>query len=428
MEKKYLCSLFFATVCSIILLSCSVGTDYDDTMGLEITSDFDDPVIEILSPMQGDTLSGDVILYFNVSDFTGVDEVQLWVNQIQDTNLENINTANINSLEWNTRLLKGDYDIKLVAVDAFGNTGQSDSINVTIKNLIFQEFYNTSNSALEANNVVDIQFDSEGKAFVATQTGIYIVSGDTWSPITIEEVQLERESIISIYMDQFDSLWVSSSVSTNQYHSRIYFSYKNGQARIGSKEGLTYDTVRDFFRDVDGTLWLATSDGMYNIIDGKVKKSDEPNSSIVYDVVGNKFGYPIMSNSDGIYNFNGDSWIKVENSDKPCSSLTLDSDGVVWCIDNRYGISSAFKLYRIEDNILEIYQEGDIGKVMTIDQNNNFWFGGKNRVDNFGEGVVTSYDISIDRTPTHNYVNTIEIAPDGKLWIGTLYGLIIAEY
>jgi len=86
------------------------------------------PIVAIVAPTNGVTVSGTVTVSANATDNIGVTKVEFWIN--------NKLTATVNSapysFNWNTRKLSGTQTIVAKAFDSAGNTASSSPYAVTV--------------------------------------------------------------------------------------------------------------------------------------------------------------------------------------------------------------------------------------------------------------------------------------------------------
>lgn len=86
--------------------------------------------------------------------------------------------------------------------------------------------------------------------------GLQQMTGGTWKPFVAPELKGSNLTVGTLFLDRENALWVGT-VSQGIY--RIH----NGQVdRFRSADGLSSDTVRCFYEDREGNLWVATTEGI----------------------------------------------------------------------------------------------------------------------------------------------------------------------
>jgi hypothetical protein len=94
-------------------------------------ADDDPPSVSVISPAEGDTVSGTVTVTTQTSDDIGVVRVELWV----DGALALASTTNPFNLAWDSLSVEnGTHAIEAVAFDEAGNSAGSGSISVNVSN------------------------------------------------------------------------------------------------------------------------------------------------------------------------------------------------------------------------------------------------------------------------------------------------------
>jgi len=86
------------------------------------------PIVAVVSPSTGGTVSGTVTVSANATDNIGVTKVEFWINNKLTATV----TTAPYSFNWNTRKLSGTQTIVAKAFDAAGNTASSTPYSVTV--------------------------------------------------------------------------------------------------------------------------------------------------------------------------------------------------------------------------------------------------------------------------------------------------------
>ena len=202
-----------------------------------------DPTATLTSP--GDTVSGTVTLEATADDDVGVTEARFFV----DDDLIGSDTTEPYSVEWDTtEVADGSHTLRVDALDADGNTGQSQALTVTVDNAI--EFAVTLSGAFEvpahdtsASGTADLSVNRTTRAVTGrltvsgmTATAAHIHDGHAGSngPILIELAQSTTDP------DVFDV--PASTVLTEEQFADLqtagfYFNAHSGQFPGGEVRG-----------------------------------------------------------------------------------------------------------------------------------------------------------------------------------------------
>jgi len=92
------------------------------------TADTTPPIVAIVSPSNGGTVSGSVTVSASATDNIGVTKVEFWVNGV----LSATDASSPYSFSWNTRKLSGTHTIVAKAFDAAGNSATSSPYTVSV--------------------------------------------------------------------------------------------------------------------------------------------------------------------------------------------------------------------------------------------------------------------------------------------------------
>ena len=207
----------------------------------------------------------------------------------------------------------------------------------------------------------------------------------------------------------------------------IWIATKNGvyQKEADSREwrmaidGVNQGPAYDVEIDMDQNIWSATWNGVYRHRLGATEKIAGTKPPIAKIAVAKEGVYALGPH--GIWLYKDNEWVK-KNYKTASSIRTVLSDnaGGLW-------IGTDVGLYHCNDAGTVVYQDNEdlisaYLKGMDFDENGNLWIGGlggvsiRNLETKIGEKRPT------DGIPNAN-VSSVEKAPDGKMWVGTEYGL-----
>jgi signal transduction histidine kinase len=86
--------------------------------------------------------------------------------------------------------------------------------------------------------------------------GLQHMTGGDWKPFVTPELNSSTLIVTTLYLDRENALWVGTE-------SQGLYRIHNGQVdRFRSADGLSSDTVKNFFEDREGNLWVATTEGI----------------------------------------------------------------------------------------------------------------------------------------------------------------------
>ncbi|NNF04775.1 MAG: hypothetical protein HKN17_09940, partial [Rhodothermales bacterium] len=225
--------------------------------------------------------------------------------------------------------------------------------------------------------VYDIHQDSRGMIWIGTSGGgVAFYDGQNFG--TLDSGSASVDGIVFRILEDFEGeLWFLSRYHVMHYDGSDVRHYNTVRDRQLSEN-------RDVALDRDGNIWVAASDGITRISDGRMSRYDDASK------------FP----SSG------------------ASSIYGDSDGTVWFAtpDGAFGYrDGAFVRYDADGGL------GDSGVVdITQDIRGRFWFA-------TGQGVVFHDGMSYIRISTEdglasNFVRSIHKTQDGSVWARTDVG------
>lgn len=322
-----------------------------------------------------------------------------------------------------------------------------------IKNVEYQQ---------NVNAILKIYQQSDSTFLLGTRgDGIFSLNINTkkFSPFYIEPRDASETSsyeVYEIFKDSSSRLWVS-------VHGKGLFCYPQGNAKALKFEhnssistSLINNSVRTIFEDKQGNLWIASFQGGVNVLPNVIKRFDSYNLNKANTAVQN---YPVTAittdkknrlwvGTDGnglkmidpshtkIKHFQPSKDHKISLPDKVVMSLLADDDKL-WIGTYLGGLSildipsGKFKNYTANGN------KGDLNvnfiTCIYKARNGVIWLGtnggGINRydkeTDSFSslDGVVDENNLGL----INRYINTISEDNNGRLWIGTYWGISIYD-
>ena len=231
--------------------------------------------------------------------------------------------------------------------------------------------YNSTNSQLPSNAVLDIGIASDGSAWFATAGGLAHFDGLNWTLYTTANSGLPDDEVHAIAIASNGSIWAATGSGGAAHFSgsswTIYDSenselpdslnevtvasdgkvwFANSSSRVISFDGAnwkTYDvknssnllgSIGVIAQARDGKLWFGGSDALEAVVsyDGSNWKSYHTCSD-VYDIVPAADGSIWIGCFGGISQFDGDNWVyqyDAEISSGPVQSIAIAPDGSIW--------------------------------------------------------------------------------------------------
>ncbi|OFX87402.1 MAG: hypothetical protein A2W99_07110 [Bacteroidetes bacterium GWF2_33_16] len=274
---------------------------------------------------------------------------------------------------------------------------------------------------LNNSNIESIFVDSNNKVWIGTENnGLFnyekgkLRSFDKLSLIT-------TNSIYSIYEDNEGNIWIGTIKGE-------LIKYKDNRFTPCDMQNLS-EEIYSFYQDTEGILWAATSNGVYTIVNDKLKKHHTIDIKYVENINEDKNGNLwFSSNAYGLYRYNKATHETEHLSEKnglPNNRITkiiFDNQGSLWGGTYRNG------LFQITDGKFTSFSESEglfsnINTAIMQYSTNEFWVANeKGTIDIIRNGQISKLKI---KTPIlspqikHMFKDSKE-----NIWISTYAGLI----
>ncbi|MCM4152645.1 regulator [Arenibacter sp. N53] len=234
----------------------------------------------------------------------------------------------------------------------------------------YHEGYSVDENSEDANNVRAIKPALDGTIWIATKNGVYRKSSNS------------KEWSLGV---------------------------------IGEDQGPAYDVEIDR----DQNVWMATWNGVYRYRDGNVEKMEGPKPPLSKIVSTNEGVYAM--GPYGIWLFKDKNWLKKEyKTARSIRTALSDNNGGLW-IGTDVGLyhcnDEGTKVYQANNDLISAYIRG-----MDFDQEGNLWVGGLGGVSIRNQTTKIGEKRPKDGI-TNSNVNTVAKAPDGRMWVGSQYGI-----
>jgi ligand-binding sensor domain-containing protein len=87
---------------------------------------------------------------------------------------------------------------------------------------------------------------------------------ESWSTRSFPEIKVNNADVTALFVDRNDALWIGTA------HHGIFRARGSDVDHFGRADGLSSDTVTNFYQDREGTVWAVTGEGLDNFRDLKV--------------------------------------------------------------------------------------------------------------------------------------------------------------
>jgi signal transduction histidine kinase/ligand-binding sensor domain-containing protein/CheY-like chemotaxis protein len=368
-----------------------------------------------------------------------------------------------------------------VRVDADGNvwigTRQKGLCRLENGNLVP---YHNPNITFLMSDVISLCNDLEGSLWVGTQINGLLRLRDIGVTAYTPNSGLVGNRVSSVFEDSNKNIWIGTSEGVSSITNNGITFYQNKSERFLASEGLV---IYSIIESIEGTILVGTSEGIFELKNGKFSPSfqDITQNREVRDIyIDQDRGMWISLRNEGLLYLKDGSITRYHNDkatnyrikciltdrqgftwfsspgkgigrikdgkivsdfgsdtlgDKIAASLHEDKEGTMW-IATPSGLvrykDNQFKKFTVEDGL----PTGDLVKILE-DDNNNLWIGtssigifrlSKQELDDFSKGrVKTLHPLvysTIDGLPANNCMPSGVKTKDGKLWFGTVKGVI----
>ena len=364
-----------------------------------------------------------------------------------------------------------------------GTDGGLNKINLVTGNIT--RYLVSEEDKVYSNTTVDeVMLDSKGRLWVCTINGLNLYDRDNDTFVKVAESYFKDKGLQDIDEDHEGNIWVSTreglyKYNTNNGEVKKFFDgvniftiyYSNKKLWIGTKtNGLnimdlednsikvyTHDTnnsksipsnfIRDIIRSKDGSVWLATDQGLASF-DEKDEtfytyKSNNDKYSLwdnnIINLYQDKLGVMWVGTFSGISKFSINKDFKVYRNDpiddNSLSSSSVcgiyeDNEGMIWVGTFNSGIN---KINKNEETVTRYYNDVNnenslsssrIKDITGID--NEIWIATDNGLNKYDKSTDT---FSVYLKPDNgegivsNEIRTLYIDKEGLLWIGTRGGI-----
>jgi len=188
------------------------------------------------------------------------------------------------------------------------------------------------------NNVVNVAFEQDHIIYVGTDYGLGVIENGEITPYYLGE-SFGTNRIRDI-RENDGTLWLAT------YDGLVKFNPNGNYTRFTTRDGLTSEKVRVIRFGPDGTLWIGTGKGLNAYKDGKIRKVSEETAlengfimSIFFDSQDRMW---IGTDGAGIFLFDDGKYTQFNTEDGLASDVVFqisqDKKGIIW-IGTNNGVS-----------------------------------------------------------------------------------------
>lgn len=262
------------------------------------------------------------------------------------------------------------------------------ALSLQITAQIFTNY--TTTDGLINNNVICLAVDHDDKLWFGTQEGLSLFDGSTWTNYDDNShPELIHNTITALAVDNNNHLWIGTDFGINEFDGTNWTTYTEA-------DGLVDNRIKYINQDGEGNMWFANNDGI-SIYDG----TDWTNYTM----------------ADGLP-FGG------------CNFVTFDNDGAaylgtplggVWVLKN-----GSFSSIIEADGLLS-----NNVRSIAIDDYQHKWIGTADGISvfNSNDEFITHHEMIFELPPPDelNPVEDIQIAADGRIWVGVYVDYLVTE-
>lgn len=415
-------------IISLLIISCTEAPI--GYIGLELKEETLEYKLEILSPINNETIEGRALIVGRVIGGVGNLNIYSLINGSYDNF---------------TYIYNHDYDNMFyltLNADSLLNISNSCHLKIEVIDEDKRKLTKEISLTISRKNLSSIPYDLTGVGSDQYQSGCFDANNTLWFNFQSAFLKIQNDQITSISapnfvkyyygltVDDTNNVWILGynnefSSSLFKYNGNGWNNYKLTNLNSGSK-----------FFEIDklGTFWFCDNK-IAEYTNGIIKIYDETNlpiseaehfdgfHSIAIDKNNNKW----FGTSNALFKYDGVNWkvfdinIVQYYSQVLIKSIVPDNNGGLWL-----GTNVGFIYFREGDQLLRMNHMVNnfylIG--MVSDQNGNIWALSSEKGIirlNTQTGLITHYSIEYIRKNIHNYsilrFLTIDIDMNGTIWI-----------
>ncbi len=308
----------------------------------------------------------------------------------------------------------------------------------------------STENGLSDNFINSIIQDRDGFLWVATSNGLNRYDGLKFKKFKHDpynQYSILSNEVNALYRDSKDTLWVGTASGLNHYDP-----YTESFKRISftGSDILNYVSVNNIVEDNLGYIWIGTMEnGLYriNIENGRLEnfqnQDEEPNSlrsNFIFKLYKSNQGTIWVSTAKGLsrYDSKNERFVHYHNKSSdphsifkgPVGAIFEDNSGAIW-IGGLALSKYDFKTERFEDFTLPVISDDGRGGnyILTLEQDGDgkIWIGTIDGLIVFDPKVQQfnhfKHVLKDPHSLINSYINYLFVDTQGILWIGTSKGL-----
>jgi len=229
----------------------------------------------------------------------------------------------------------------------------------------------------------------------------------------VVDVKEEKANDVrAVHADQSDNIWIATK---NGVYAKETNSQEWNLIITGSDQGPAYDVKSDG----KGTVWMATWNGVYKYNSGKLSKMEGPKPPVAKVVIAEEGVYAL--GPYGVWLYQNNTWNKkAYKTGRSMRAAISDGNKGLW-------IGTDVGLFHCNDQKTTPYQKNEDAlsayiKGLDYSNDGNLWVAGLGGVTIRNETQKIGEKLPKDGI-THAEVKVVKRAPDGRMWVGTDYGI-----
>lgn len=273
----------------------------------------------------------------------------------------------------------------------------------------FTVFDRQNTPGVELSGVLSMLPEADGgMVFGTVSNGLYRYHGGKWAALGGNDAR--NIAVNAIARDVSGDLWIGSK-------DRLLRLQRNGQLLDeGRALGLPQVAVTALRWDSDGSLLIATEQGVYQLREGRMKHWPQVATQVVRDLVKDMAGGWILATDDGVHHLRANGRQEHLLPGERVDAVRRDAAGGLWLS------LSAGRLQRLYAGKVEAVSiPGQVSPALLIDHEGLVWCGstdGLFRVDEgAAQGITKSDGLGSD------YVRAVMQGADDSVWVGHSEGL-----